>query len=269
MLSALTKPLESLEPADLEELTNRRWPESENVEYKGELHRERTSEPDPWYSGGNISAQAKNKIFKELVAFANTSGGRLFLGITETRARPPCADAIQPIPRCSELAERLEQSIISSIDPPLTFLRVFGVQTKGTEGVVVAEVSRSYNGPHRSPDLQCYVRRGTNSVPVGMREIHDIVMRLSRRQDEIQKRLSERQELFRDWVGIGQRFGDLRVGFRVTALPVGGPLYIDKVFGVRDVSRSFVPVKGTWGKGESNPSTVDFSSFMALSERRS
>jgi hypothetical protein len=78
VLAALTKPIESLTAADLQELTQRRWPESENVEYKGELHRERDNQPDPWYAGGNISGPSKNKIFKELVAFANTSGGRLF-----------------------------------------------------------------------------------------------------------------------------------------------------------------------------------------------
>lgn len=267
MLSALTKPLESLTAADLQELTQRRWPESENVEYKGELHRERPNQPDSWYSGGNISTQAKYKIFKELVAFANTAGGRLFLGVTETRDRPPCADAIQLVPRCCELAERLEQSIISSIDPPLTFFRVIGVQTQGDSGVVVAEVSRSYNGPHRSPDLQCYVRKGTNSVPVGMREIHDIVMRLSRRQDEIQSRLSERRERFRNWVGIGMPFENLRVGFRITALPVGGPLHIERVFNVRDVSRNFDGVRGTWRKDETNSSTKDFPSCVSLSER--
>jgi hypothetical protein len=104
MLPALTKPLESLTAADLEELIRRRWPESENVEYKSEFHRERPNQPDSWYSGGNIFQQAKNKIFKELIAFANTSGGRLFLGITETRDRPPRADTIQPVPRWVEVA---------------------------------------------------------------------------------------------------------------------------------------------------------------------
>jgi predicted HTH transcriptional regulator len=197
VIPAITKPLESLTAADLRELIEGRWPESENVEYKEELHRERDNRQDPWYTSGNISGASKDKIFKELVAFANTSGGRLFLGIGETDDKPPCANTIRGIPRCCELAERLEQSIISNIDPPLTFLRVVGIPTEGDGGVVVAEVSASYNGPHRSPDLKCYVRKGTNSVPVGMREIHDLVMRLSRRQDEIQRRFSERAEGFR------------------------------------------------------------------------
>lgn len=269
MISAITKPIESIVVADLKELTDRKWPESENVEYKGELHREQGNRQDAWYAGGNLSEAAKRKLFKELVAFANTSGGRLFLGITETRDRPPCADAILPIPRCGELAERLEQSIISSIDPPLTFLRVIGVPTDGDSGVVIADVSASYNGPHRSPDLQCYVRKGTNSVPVGMREIHDIVMRLSRRQNEIERRLSDRRELFENWVGLKNQYGNPLTAFRVTAVPVGAPLYVEKVFGNREVSRNFLSAKGSWKQQGTQPFVRDFPCpCPSASERR-
>src|SRR5713101_3507281 len=83
MLAALTKPLEEITRTDLDELSARGWPESENVEYKRELHRE-GNQADPWYSGKDISDASKKKIFKELVAFANTSGGRLFVGVEET-----------------------------------------------------------------------------------------------------------------------------------------------------------------------------------------
>lgn len=92
-------------------------------------------------------------------------------------------------------------------------------------------------------------------------------MRLSRRQDEIQSRLSERRERFRNWVGIGMPFENLRVGFRITALPVGGPLHIERVFNVRDVSRNFDGVRGTWRKDATNSSTKDFPSCVSLSER--
>jgi hypothetical protein len=267
MLAALTKPVEALTKADLDELVQRQWPETENVEYKAELHRERPNQVDAWYAGGNVSTPAKHKIFKELVAFANTSGGRLFLGIAETTSRPPCAAGFQPVPRCSELAERLEQSIASSIDPPLTFFRAFGIPTEDDAGVVVIDVSRSYSGPHRSPDLQCYVRKGTNSMPVGMREIQDIILRLSRRQDEIQGRLSDRRERFHSWMGTRNLSENLCVGFRLTALPVGAPLQVDKVFNNRDVSRGFNDARGTWRQNAANASTKDFLSCLSLSER--
>lgn len=119
MLAAITKPLEAIVAADLRELAQKRWPESENIEYKGELHRGQDNKPDAWYSGGNLSRASQEKIFKELVAFANTSGGRLFLGIGETRERPPCADAILPIPRCADLAKGLSKQSSVALTPLL------------------------------------------------------------------------------------------------------------------------------------------------------
>jgi len=254
MLEALTKPLEEITPADLEELTRHGWPESENVEYKAELHREKGNQQDRWYAGGDISDASKKKIFKELVAFANTSGGRLFLGIRETHEKPPRAESIQPVPQCAELAERLEQAAISSIDPPVTFFHVIGRPTAPDgAGVIIAEVSASYSGPHRSSDRECYVRKGTNSVPIGMREIQDIVMRLSRRQDELQRRLTERKDLFERWIGRGRRgTPNLQVGFRLTAIPVGGPLHLEQVFRNPLVSHGlFDEVLGTWKDSDS------------------
>ena len=127
MIGALTKSISGITKVDLDELVQRAWPESENVEYKAELHREKRDQPDPWYEGKNVSDGAKKAIFKAVVAFANTSGGRLFVGIEESSERPPGARGIRLVPRCAVLAERIEQAVISSIDPPLTFFRVIGV----------------------------------------------------------------------------------------------------------------------------------------------
>ncbi len=268
MISALTKPVQEIKKADLDELVEHRWPESENVEYKGELSRDGENPQDPWYAGGNVSDVSKKKIFKELVAFANTSGGRLFVGIAETREKPPRAQSLQPVPRCGELAERLEQAVINSIDPPLTFFRVVGVPTDdGDSGVLVAEVSASYSGPHRSSDLKCYVRKGTNSVPVGMREVHDMVMRFSRRQDEIRQRLLDRQEQFRNWFNL--RVLNVKTGVRITAIPVGAPLYLDPVFKNLEVSKDLKDIGGKWVLNPPNSQTDHFPVPLAggLSER--
>ena len=246
MISAVTKRIEELTRADLVELTQRRWPESENVEYKGELARE-GKKPESWSADRKLSDSAKRPLLKTLIAFANTSGGRLFLGIEETSDRPPRAGAISPIPACADLAERFEQAVINLADPPLTFFRVLGVPTENDgSGVVIANVSASYSGPHRSRlDLQTYVRKGANSVPVTMREIHDIVMRLSRRADETQRRLAERERDFHTWFGHRDQYANPVVGFRISAIPVGAPLYVERVFENTDVSRDLRPVIGT------------------------
>ncbi len=261
MIAALTKRVEEVGPADLLELIG--WPESENVEYKRELH-----QPQPWSARGELTDSSKKKIFKELVAFANTSGGRLFIGISETTGGgPPRASAIQPIPRCVDLATRLEQALIASIDPPFTFLRAIGVPTNGDGGVVIVDVPASYSGPHRSSDLHCYGRKGTHSIPMGMREIQDIVIRLSRRQDEIRDRLIERRDLFQAWAPKGV---NTQVAIRVTALPVSAPLYLDPVFKNRAVSNDLGDVSGDWiiGPSELHLREKFPSPYSSLSERR-
>ena len=108
MIAALAKRLEEVVAEDLRELMG--WPESENVEYKREL-----SQGEAWASRLELTDLSKRKLFKELVAFANTSGGRLFLGIGETPDKPPRAEEIYPVPRCGDLADRLEQALASNI----------------------------------------------------------------------------------------------------------------------------------------------------------
>ena len=56
MLDALTKSLEAITAADLKELTERGWPESENVEYKAELHRDHANRQDPECRTGRSAA---------------------------------------------------------------------------------------------------------------------------------------------------------------------------------------------------------------------
>ena len=48
-----------------------------------------------------------------------------------------------PLPRCAELAERLERSASGFIDPPIALLRIVGVPVDDAgNGVVVAHVPR-------------------------------------------------------------------------------------------------------------------------------
>lgn len=82
---------------------------------------------------------------------------------------------------------------------------------------------------------------------MGMREIHDVVIRLSRRQDEIKNQLTDRHEQFRTWKARGAQ----AVAVRVTALPVSAPLYLDSVYGSKAVSRDLTNISGHWVRARS------------------
>ena len=229
MITAIIKALDELTQQDLEALCEKKWPESQNVEFKSGLSAEEGQ--DPWYKGGKIGEYAKRKLFKEIVALANSSGGRLFLGIDESSEKPPVAEKLSALPRCHDLAESLERSAYDWIEPPLTPMkvRVVPVGDEGS-GVVIFDIQSSHNAPHRSKDLKCYTRRGTESVPMTMYEIQDLTLRLNRRTDEIQRSFDESKSEFRLWADRRRPPDRLGVSFRVFGVPTGSRLYIPRTF---------------------------------------
>jgi hypothetical protein len=94
----LTKPLDKIIAADVAELcANGGAYESLLLEFKRELSG-RDGRPDPWLAGGHFTAHARDRLFREIVAFANAQGGTMVLGIAETADNPPRAEAIVPLP---------------------------------------------------------------------------------------------------------------------------------------------------------------------------
>lgn len=85
------KPLDTVTAEDVCAVVE--WPESGQVEYKRAIPG-RDGKPDPWVEGKEFAAYGRDKLFKEVVAFANTTGGTLILGIAETAAKPPAASAV-------------------------------------------------------------------------------------------------------------------------------------------------------------------------------
>ncbi len=235
MITAITKALDELTQQDLETLCDKKWPESQNVEFKSDLSAERGKQ-DPWYKDGKVGEYAKGKLFRAIVALANSSGGRLFLGVDESSEKPPVAKKVRPLPRCHDLAESLERSAYDWIEPPLTPMRVKGVPVGDDgSGVVVFDIQSSHNAPHRLKDLQCYTRRGTESVPMTMYEIQDLTLRLDRRTDEIRHSFDESKTEFHLWANRRRPATQKGVGFRVVAVPTGAPLYISRTFRNRQV----------------------------------
>jgi hypothetical protein len=227
MLQALEIPLETVTKADIEDLLG--WPENETLEFNEALPGENGT-PDPWLTGGNVTKYAKREMFKEIVALANTAGGNFILGIEESDEKPPVAKSIKPIRGCVDLAERLRRSASSSIDPPIPGLNSRGIETQDDgSGIVVFRVPQSRSAPHRSSDRHCYVRRGDESVPMSMREIQDLTIHLSRRIDELNARFERLRTEFLKWLEpLGKYHGGV-IGLRVTAVPVGERLFLDRV----------------------------------------
>jgi predicted HTH transcriptional regulator len=119
----ISKPLDQIGPEDIAELKTRGVYENQVVEFKQELPRERGRGLDPWVAEGNFTAYPRDRLFREIVGFANAQGGTLILGIEETEDEPPRARAVRPVPRVHDLAMRMEEAAQACIDPRLPALQ--------------------------------------------------------------------------------------------------------------------------------------------------
>jgi hypothetical protein len=226
-----TKPIEALTAADAEAIIG--WPETLTVEFKQDLPG-KDGRPDGWYSGRDVDSHAKQKLFKEVVAFANTSGGHLLLGIAEEKGPSASAASVSPVPRCVELAERLTRAAGQMIDPPIPLLLARGIQTQEDgSGIVVFRVPQSRLAPHRAPDRHCYIRRDRESVPMGMREIQEMTLAGGRRDVAIDERFAQAARVFESWYAEPQNVEAARdgVSIRVTAVPVGARFDLGRLYG--------------------------------------
>ena len=106
--------------------------------------------------GTDSEIERENELLEEAVAFANAYGGALLLGIRESESRPPVAAEITPIPKCQELAERLNLVFRDCVEPQIPVIEIFAVPTDGDCGVVVIRTGRSRMAPHRvKPTRKC------------------------------------------------------------------------------------------------------------------
>jgi hypothetical protein len=217
----LSKAFDQITPDDIADLCARGGAyESVALEFKRELPG-RNGRPDPWIDGRDFTSYARDRLFREVVAFANAQGGTLVLGVEETEDQPPRAQRIVAIPRVHDLAARLEEAARACIEPPLSSLLVRGIVTDGADGgVVIFRTVVSPFGPHRvAGDGHAFIRRGASSVTMTMREIQDLTLDLARGADRLDEVFRRRASLFTHWF----RSFDLSEcgGFRITAVPIG------------------------------------------------
>lgn len=111
-MPTIRKPIGEIVPVDLDALVSSAWPESELLEFKETLARNSKGVADKWLTDqSEIGPAAKHDVLAEVVAMANSYGGDVLLGVRETTAKPPRAAEITPVPKCVDLAHRLEMAI--------------------------------------------------------------------------------------------------------------------------------------------------------------
>jgi Schlafen, AlbA_2 len=214
------KPIELVVEADIQRIIELELKEGADLEFKSALATKDGS-ADRWItSGDKVGGEAKKDLTKELVGFANASGGTLILGIEESSDKPSRAKCIKPLPKVVDLADRLKMACRDLAEPRLPHLSIVGVpiNTDGS-GVVVFRVGGpSFLGPHRhSRDKEFYIRRNDESMPMTVEEIRRYSIGLQQRSEAVQARLDK---FARSFFGLAQP-ADPIVRMSLCIIPTG------------------------------------------------
>jgi hypothetical protein len=202
MRQLFEKPLSDWEWSDIGTLISNEVEESQYFEFKATLP-SRDGGTDPWQSGRpRVSDYARDTIAEEMAAFANSYGGLLILGVSESEDNPPRAAALGNLIRdCVDCAARLDPAIRSRFDPPIQGfeLRALVSPDGNGEGVLVLRVPASSLSPHgvgRPP--ACYVRRGAMKEPTTMRDLQNIFWETRARSERVRAIQEERRQAIRE-----------------------------------------------------------------------
>ncbi|MFN8440107.1 MAG: ATP-binding protein [Caldilineaceae bacterium] len=119
-----------------------------------------------------IDSGKKNDISKDVSAFANSDGGSIVYGISETDHLPVSIDGGVDHKKYSR--EWLEQVINSNVFPKIDNLNIIQIPLSKDKSAFVVTIPKSYRGPHQASDKRYYRRYNFMSVPMENYEVEDI-----------------------------------------------------------------------------------------------
>ena len=248
----IRKPLSDITKDDLDAICAQQWPEDEQLDFKTMIPHKNGPGADPWRDERRIRDYGRDELLGSVVAFANSYGGDLVVGVQETAGNPGTAEILTPVPDCADAANRLAQSANALIEPPLTGLQVRGVPTDNDgAGVIVMRVARSSSAPHRLTfTKECYQRVRHETLPMTMRQIQDLTFNTSRGLAAIDERFSGLRARFLEWSKVpATPLGTKRMGLRVSCVPLSA-CYIDKVHGAPGIIPALGNLRGRIDNGE-------------------
>ncbi len=130
--------------------------------------------------GGEVRSTFLHDLSKQVGAFANGGGGRLFLGLDDDGV----VDGGLPTTLRGGTRAWLEDLVPHAVDPPLQACNVFEVRpelpdTRIEHGhaVYVVDVPGSDRAPHQSKDHRYYLRIAGKSRPMGHVHVQDVLRR--------------------------------------------------------------------------------------------
>ena len=132
---------------------------------------------------GQVASGFAVRLSKQVSAFANGSGGRLFIGLDD---RGRIDGGVRAHLKGGGVRAWLEDIIPGVVDPPLRTFNVFEVAWPGPGtpsvlrpgcSVFVVEIPPSDDAPHQAQDYRYYLRIAGKSRPMGHVHVDDVSRR--------------------------------------------------------------------------------------------
>lgn len=138
-----SKPLDEITEADLQRLIDDRAEENRQLEYKRELP--------------GTGADEKKEFVRDVVSFANSAGGHIIFGISESNGVPT---EFAPISeeKIDDAKLRLESIIRTSVEPTIQGLKIGAVKLSRGRALII-EIPRGLFGLHMIKARSAFVAR--------------------------------------------------------------------------------------------------------------
>ena len=163
------------------EMSDQPWTPAQLAEVGPDEHDFQEFKGSAWlYEDGTLSPWFLGALSKQVSAFANGAGGRIFVGLDDTGT----IDGGVPVDiKPGGTRSWLEDVIHQLVDPRLHRFNVFEVTGEPDSGirpghaVYVLEIPRSEDAPHQARDHRYYLRIAGKSRPMGHIHLQDIQRR--------------------------------------------------------------------------------------------
>jgi len=179
----LDRPFDAISISDLEALIENQTPEGRQLEFKSD-HYGRTDD-------------ARREFAADVSAMANSLGGYLLIGVQEERG---VATSIVGVTESDpdSLVRSVAHTIRTSIEPPISGVRIRWIDSGTSRGVLVIKVDRSGHAPHRvtvGRDSRFFLRDENGKRPMGIDELRRAFLFASEVENRIRQFRTDRMQL--------------------------------------------------------------------------
>jgi hypothetical protein len=151
----------------------------------------------------------KRELLKDVVGFANASGGVILIGVAEDKSNIAIdIPGIDPDPNQKDLMERYERTIRSGIEPRLVGVSIQSIAVAGGKVVIAIGVPQSLLRPHRVKAVgseRWTVRHNRDTIDMTYAEIRSAFLDTANMQKRVTEFQDNRCRSIRGGIRAGER----------------------------------------------------------------